>query len=71
MIVQIKEKGAILLPKEFLNKMHFHKGDSFELLSQEGSVVLRPVDVSPKGYIKQLEKELEALKKAIEKNSKK
>lgn len=66
MLVQVKEKGLMAFPKEFLNKAHVRIGDFFEVTVKDGEIVLHPVDVCDKGYVKKLEKQLAELQKAVE-----
>ena len=65
MLVEIKEKGTIVLPKEAINKMRLHKGDRLEITFEDGAMVIRPIDVFPRGYVAKLQKQLDQLMKQV------
>lgn len=63
MLVEMKEKGTMVLPKEAINKMRLKKGDRLEITFEDGAMVLRPVDCFPRGYVAKLQKQLDQLMK--------
>ena len=63
MLVEIKEKGTIVLPKEAINKMRLKKGDRLEITFEDGAMVCRPIDCFPRGYVAKLQKQLDQLMK--------
>lgn len=65
MLVEVKEKGTIVLPKEAINKMRLKKGDRLEITFEEGNMVFKPVEAYPRGYVAKLQKQLDQLLKQI------
>lgn len=51
MLVRLSSKGQIVIPKDIRIKMALHQGTQFDLLLQEGQIVLKPIMDSP---VKQL-----------------
>lgn len=65
MLIEVKEKGTIVLPKEAINKMRLKKGDRLEITFEDGAMVFRPVDCFPRGYVAKLQKQLDQLMKQV------
>lgn len=67
MLVELRSKSQITIPKQIVNKLDLHEGDQFEVIEKDGIINLVPVTVYPKDYIEQLEAEVKQLKKDIRK----
>lgn len=65
MLVEVKEKGQIVLPKEAINKMRLKKGDRLEIVFEDGNMIFKPVEAFPRGYVAKLQKQLDQLLKQI------
>lgn len=65
MLVELRSKSQITIPKQIVNKLDLHEGDQFEVIEKDGIINLVPVTVYPKDYIEQLEAEVKQLKKNI------
>ena len=66
MLVEVKEKGMIVLPKEAINKMRLKRGDRLDITFQDGNMVLKVVEAYPRGYVAKLEKQLDQLLKQMD-----
>ncbi len=62
MIVELRKKSQITLPKEIVKQLCLNEGDSFEVIVENGCILLQPVAVYSKEYISKLEKEIKELK---------
>jgi len=43
MLVKLSSKGQLIIPKDIRNKMALHQGSEFEILLQDGQIVLKPI----------------------------
>lgn len=48
MVVDLKQKSQVTIPKAILNKLHLKVGDMFDVKLTDGNIVLTPVDIIPK-----------------------
>jgi len=62
MIVELRKKSQITLPKEIVSKLHLETGDHFDAREKNGVIYLIPVSVYPKKYIDDLNIEIDSLK---------
>ena len=62
MVVSIREKSQITIPKFAISELNIQPGDKFEVEVKDGTISLVPVAVYPKSYIEKLRKELSAAK---------
>lgn len=69
MIVDLKAKGVLALPKEVLKELKLSNGDSLELRIVDGVIQLTPVIVCPKTTVKELNDKLTKLKKSVGKEN--
>jgi AbrB family looped-hinge helix DNA binding protein len=46
-IAHMSERGQITIPDGVLRKMHLEPGQPFEIVVQEGGVLIRPIDIDP------------------------
>ena len=67
MIVDLKAKGALVLPKEVLKALKIANGDKLELKVVDGVITLTPVILCPKATVKELNNQIEKMKKAAAK----
>lgn len=62
MIIELRKKSQITLPKEIITKLNLKEGDCFEVSLENGSIKLEPVAIYKKDYIQQLTEEVRILK---------
>lgn len=62
MIIELRKKSQLTLPKEIVNEMNLIEGDRFEVNVVNGIITLEPVAVYPKEYLIKLEEEIRVLK---------
>ena len=65
MIVELRAKGMLALPKDVLKELKLSNGDSLELKVVDGVIQLTPVIVCPKTTVKELNDKLSQLKKTV------
>jgi AbrB family looped-hinge helix DNA binding protein len=62
MIIEMRKKSQITLPKEIVKELNLLEGDTLDIVIENGKIILEPVAVYPLDYIKKLEKEIMVLK---------
>jgi len=62
MVVELRKKAQITLPKKIVDQLNLYEGDKFEISVKNGIIMLEPVAVYPKEYINKLAKEIRLLK---------
>ena len=62
MIVELRKKSQITLPKEIVKQLCLNEGDSFEVIIENGCILLQPVAIYPKEYISKLASEVRVLR---------
>lgn len=67
MTVELKPKGALVLPPQIVKKMKLAKGDLFDVVEVDGIITLTPIVVTPKKEYLLMEKELAAYRAEKEK----
>lgn len=67
MTVELKPKGALVLPPQLVKKMKLAKGDLFDVVEVDGVITLTPIVVTPKKAYLEMEKELAAYRLEKEK----
>jgi AbrB family looped-hinge helix DNA binding protein len=55
MIIELRKKSQITIPKEIINKLNLQEKDQLEISIKEGVIVIEPVAVYSKSYIQKLE----------------
>ena len=65
MLLEVRTKSQITIPKELMTKLSLEVGDKLEVFEEQGALKLIPVKVYPKEYVKQLQDEIEIVKKNI------
>ncbi len=62
MIIELRKKSQITLPKEIVEKLNLEVGDKFEVSIENGTIKLEPVAIYPKEYISKLVEEIQILR---------
>ena len=57
MLVELRQKSQITIPKELVDKLGLSEGDKLDIYEQEGIICIMPVVVYPKGHINKLMKD--------------
>lgn len=65
MLVELKAKSQVTIPKDIVNSMELNQGDQFEVSEESGKIVLVPVAVYPEHVIKSLKAEVKEIKESI------
>lgn len=55
MIIDLRKKSQITIPKEIVDELNLQEGDHLEVSVKEGVIIIEPVAVYSKSYIKKLE----------------
>lgn len=55
MIIELRKKSQITIPKEIINKLNLQEKDQLEISIQNGIIVIEPVAIYSKSYIQKLE----------------
>lgn len=63
MIVEVRSKNQITIPKEISKSMNINVGDRFDMIERNGTIYMIPVVTYPKAYMDELDKEVEKLEK--------
>nr|WP_072536723.1 AbrB/MazE/SpoVT family DNA-binding domain-containing protein [Anaerococcus mediterraneensis] len=65
MLVELKAKSQVTIPKDIVNSMDLNQGDQFEVIEDNGKIILIPVAIYPEYVIKELKKQVNEIKKTI------
>lgn len=65
MLVKIRKKSQITIPKQVIEKLGLQEGDKLEIKEKDGAIVLLPVAVYPKEYVERLEREVIDIRKRL------
>ena len=65
MLMELRQKSQITIPKEIVTKLGLDIGDKFEILEKDGVITIIPVIVYPKKYLDELRGEIETVKEKI------
>lgn len=65
MLVELKAKSQVTIPKDIVNSMDLSQGDQFEVIEDHGKIVLVPVAIYPEHVIKELKAQVEEIKENI------
>lgn len=55
MIIELRKKSQITIPKEIINKLNLQEKDQLEISVKNGVIVIEPVAIYSKSYIQKLE----------------
>lgn len=56
MIIEVRKKSQITIPKEIVEQLHLQEGDHLDVSIHHGVIQLRPVAIYSKSYVDKLEK---------------
>lgn len=65
MLVELEVNSQITIPKDIVKSMGLTQGDQFEVIVDDGKIVLVPVAVYPEHVIQNLKSEVEEIKESI------
>ena len=65
MLVELKAKSQVTIPKDIVNSMELNQGDQFEVTEENGKIILVPVVIYPEHFIKNLKAEVKEIKESI------
>ena len=63
MIIELRKKSQIAIPKEIISSLGLVEGDHLEVSIKDGQIVLEPVAIYTKEYVEKLERLLEKANK--------
>jgi len=55
MIIELRKKSQVTIPKEIVTELNLHEGDHLDISVKDGVIVIESVAVYSKSYIKKLE----------------
>lgn len=55
MLVELRKKSQITIPKEIINELNLREKDQLEISVKDGVIIIEPVAVYSKAYIQRLE----------------
>lgn len=67
MIMELRKKSQITIPKELIVSLGLKEGDKLEVQEKDGMIQIIPVTVYPKKYVEELKAEISAIKENIAK----
>ena len=62
MLVELRQKSQITIPKEIIVKLGLSEGDKLDIFEKDGSICLMPVAVYPRNYLSELKEEIRDVK---------
>lgn len=62
MLAELRSKSQVTIPKILVEKLGLVEGDKFEILEDNGTIYLVPVEVYPKKYLDELREEISQVK---------
>lgn len=62
MLVELRTKSQVTIPKEIVARLGLSEGDQLDIREEDGAITLVPVAVYPKKYLNDLEQEIRAVK---------
>lgn len=69
MLIEMRGRSQITIPKEITNKLNLKEGDKFELIEKDGGIFLCPVIVCKKEKLDSLAKKIKKIEKETSKKS--
>ena len=66
MLIELRRKSQITIPKDLIEKLGISEGDQLEITEKDGVIIIMPVVVYPKNYIRDLKDEITDIKRKIE-----
>lgn len=55
MIIELRKKSQVTIPKDIVNQLNLYEGDHLDISVKDGVIIIEPVAVYSKSYIKRLE----------------
>ena len=65
MLVELRQKSQITIPKEIIVKLGLSEGDKLDIFEQDGTICMMPVVIYPKKYLDELRGEIDEAKAKI------
>lgn len=65
MLVDLRQKSQITLPKEIVTKLGLSEGDKLDVFEKEGTIYMMPVVVYPKKYLNEIREEIDKAKASV------
>ena len=65
MLLELRAKSQITIPKELVDKLGLFEGDKLDISEKNGMICIVPMVVYPKKYIDELREEIEETKTKI------
>ena len=65
MLVELKAKSQVTIPKDIINSMELNQGDQFEVKEENGKIIFIPVAIYPENIIKNLKAQVNEIKESI------
>ena len=65
MIIELRKKAQLTLPKEIVKQLNLLDGDKFEVSVENGFIKLEPVAVYSRQYIEKLNCEIQMLREEL------
>ena len=69
MIVEVRGRSQITLPKELTKRMNISEGDKFEIYEKDGGIFMCPVIVYPKDKLDKLAQKIKKLERETKSKS--
>jgi len=65
MLVELRKKSQITIPKKIVAKLGLSEGDKLDICEKDGIICIMPVAVYPKKYIAELREEIDEARARI------
>lgn len=66
MLVELRTKSQITLPKDIVSSLGLAEGDKLEVYEKNGVICMVPVAVYPKKYVDDIHREIDQLRKNLQ-----
>lgn len=66
MLVELKAKSQVTIPKEVVDNLHLEQGSQLQVSIVNGRIILTPVVVYPEHVIKELKQSITEVRDAID-----
>ncbi|MDU7244580.1 MAG: AbrB/MazE/SpoVT family DNA-binding domain-containing protein [Clostridia bacterium] len=66
MLVELKAKSQVTIPKDIVKAMKLKQGDQFEIAEENGKIILVPVAIYPEHIIDELRTSVNDIKASIQ-----
>ena len=65
MLVELKAKSQVTIPKDIINSMELNQGDQFEVKEENGKIIFIQLVIYPENIIKNLKAQVNEIKESI------